>query len=757
MGATIRLALAGVRHRGIGQVLVLVAVTALTAAAIVAGLAGGTTAADLVHDAYARVGQPDVVLTGSADALRAAADDDAVSAASPPARRASGDTVVDGNPVEVVVTAVDPDQPADVGGPHLVEGRWPASADEVVVERSLLAGGVVELGGTLDVETSTGSHALRVVGAAVELSDCFWPTCDPLRTFGPEALVADLAGDEEVHVASLRLADPDRAAAVAARLQEADPEGIRGTNVWPDTRGDILVMSDVFGAMVSGFGAFLLVSACVVIAGATAARLVARRRSLALLRAIGFRPGQLTVATLAEHLVIGMVGVVIGWVLGSLAAPGLGEVDDVVGGAASTFDLGTLLIAALLVGALLSVAVVVPAWRAGRVPAAEVLHDVPTAPSGGRAVAAVARRLGASASTVAGLRRTLARPGRAALATVALLVAAVGAVVTAGFIGTVTGAIHDPARTGNPFDAYAVPTSATDEEVASALDATPEVGSWHTERDGKFTFDEDTYLLRALGGGDADHRVEQGRPLAGAGEALAGYGFLQEAGVDVGDTITVAVDGRPMEVVIVGRHLDVADAGKVLLVREETLPAGVAIDDSTTFRITAADGVDPDALAAALSQRLGDGATVAPLDAGAGEVGGVVGTLVGFALLLAAVALANLLATTVAATRERARSLGVLRTIGCTTRQLVGQSAVGTGLLGLVAGLVGVPLGWWLFGVLGDAITSGVGVGPGLVVSPPAWILVAIVPAAALLAAGSGALAALGLARRPAAELVRYE
>ena len=162
MGATVRLALSGVRHRGLGQVIVLVVVTALTSAAIVAGLAGGTTATDLVDDAYDRAGRPDVVLIGSADALRAAASNEAVASASPPARRAMADTVVDGDPVEVTITTVGSDSSVEVGAPRLVDGRWPNAANEVVVERSIVSGGVAKVGGTLVVTTPNGARDLQV-------------------------------------------------------------------------------------------------------------------------------------------------------------------------------------------------------------------------------------------------------------------------------------------------------------------------------------------------------------------------------------------------------------------------------------------------------------------------------------------------------------------------------------------------------------------------------------------------------------------
>ena len=229
--------------------------------------------------------------------------------------------------------------------------------------------------------------------------------------------------------------------------------GIDGANHWTDTRADILVVGSVFASLVGGFGVFLLVAAAFVVAGATAARLVARRRSLGLLAATGFTPRQLLAAVWAEHLLLGAVGVVLGWLLGTALAPMFqAGLDGVLPGPGPGFALRSLLVASLLVGGLLTVSVLVPAGRAVRQSPSAVLRDVPTVPDGGRRLAALARRAGAGPAAASGLRRAFARPGRTALAAGALVVAAAGAVVSLGFIGTIDAVAADPAVTGNPWD-----------------------------------------------------------------------------------------------------------------------------------------------------------------------------------------------------------------------------------------------------------------------------------------------------------------
>jgi len=761
MGATTRLALLGVRRRSRGQVIALALVTALAAVAIVTGLAAQRSATDLVDRAYQRAGRPDLVLVGDADALRRAADDPAVAAASDPAPVAALEIDVDGEPVEVRLTAVAPHALPAVAWPDLVAGRWPtAGSREVVVERSAAAG-TATIGDRIQASGPAGTVELTVVGTAVDLTGCFRPLCDPLRLLGPVDLVTKLTGGTTAeHVTALRLRDPTTARAVESRLLAADPDGLRDASAWPDTREEILEGPQLVGALAGGFGVFLIAVACLVVAGATSARLVARRRAFGLLKAVGYRPGQLTTATLAEHLAIGAAGVVAGWVGGSLLAPmvqvgieGLGDRPS------AQFATGPLLAALVLVEAILALGVIVPAWRAGHQPAAEVLRDTAAVPTGGVRVAAVARRLGAGPSTVTGLRRALARPVRAVLAGAALVVAAVGAMIAVGVIGVIDLSSTDSADTGIPWTAYAKPTRATQAQVAAVLDTTPEVAAWYTEQTTQATVGNHTFTVRVLGGDPdaASYVIREGRPASGPGQAMVGYGFLARTGHHVGDTIDLRVGGATATLQIVGWFSDLAAGGQIIQLRQQALPASAALDEPQTFRLVATEGVAPTAMAAAAAARLGDGATVvAPRLNDGGRAQGIALFTV-LTLVLGSIATANLLAVTVAGQRERARSLGILRAVGCTTRQLVGQSAVGTALIGLLAGILGAPLGWLLYRVVADATTKAAGLGPNPIPAPSWAALAAVVIGVTVTAAGAGALAAVGPARRPAAELVRYE
>ena len=71
--------------------------------------------------------------------------------------------------------------------------------------------------------------------------------------------------------------------------------------------------------------------------------------------------------------------------------------------------------------------------------------------------------------------------------------------------------------------------------------------------------------------------------------------------------------------------------------------------------------------------------------------------------------------------------------------------------------VVGVPLGLVLFGALSDLVSDGIGVGPGWMPLPTAGQLVVVSLIALTMSASLGALAVQRLARRPVADLVRWE
>ncbi|MEO3744883.1 ABC transporter permease [Plantactinospora sp. B5E13] len=802
MAAVLRLVLAGVRGGNRATALAAVVVAALATAGIVAGLSVRDQGGPRVDRLYVEAGRPDLVVYGTPEALETVRRDRALADSSPVVRYVAATVALHAEPVDARVDALsgpaatggnppgraptvdgpDPGTGAGPGRPLLRTGRWPVpgATDEVVFDRAAATDAGIRVGDRVEVTVAGRPYPLTVVGTAIDLTDCFHPDCDPIRLFVDAATLSRLApapGDTDTGAPTSpdptagtptspapgrsgallvgRLTDPADAEAVAARLL-ADGQ-VTGVQTWADTRDDILIRDRIFGASLAGFGLFVLVAAAFVVAGTATARLLVRRREIALLASVGYTGRQLVAGLVGEIVLLGTTGALAGGIAGSLLAPYLQVgLTNPLGRPAPRIAPLTLLGAGVLVVLILGVATGLPALRAARQPASEVLRDRPPRAVTPDRVARLLDRLRLGTTVRYGIGAVLVRPGRTALTAGAVAVAVAALVVGGGFTATMDRLVAEPAYTGDPYDVVVAPASGTDpQRLVAALSGIPEVGGWYSQTDRRALLGDRTFLSRAVGGDpdDAGFVVREGRPLRAAGEALVGYGLLHRLDLRVGDTVPVRVDDIPLTLTVVGWYSETEDTGEVLLYRAEQLP-GVPPD---AFLVSAQPEGTPGALAAVLRDRLGTDATVRIRASDPDELGTFTVAVRLMAGLLLAVGLAHLGTGLLSGARERSRALGVLRAVGFTVRQTVGQAAAGGAALGLLAASVGLPLGLVAHRLLADRATIGMGAGPGLAEAPPLFLLLGTVPGTVLAGAVAGALATRRLARRAASELVRWE
>jgi putative ABC transport system permease protein len=189
----------------------------------------------------------------------------------------------------------------------------------------------------------------------------------------------------------------------------------------------------------------------------------------------------------------------------------------------------------------------------------------------------------------------------------------------------------------------------------------------------------------------------------------------------------------------------------------ETLVAADADAVPDSYRIVVTPGHPVGDVGAALVARLGPGVRVELLDTGVSDLAPMLNVLRIVALILVVMAAVNLLTTMLTTNRQAAGRIGVELAIGFSARQIVSQAAVAGAAIGAAAAIVGLPLGYVTFRVLADAMSRGVGVGPGWM-PMPGWTTAAVVASVAVVvSAGVGAIAVVGLARRPASELLHRE
>jgi putative ABC transport system permease protein len=735
-GAVIRSAWS---RRRLRSTVLVALVLALAAAALSASIVVRGEAADRVDAAFTRADGADLVLyvePAAVDQLRAALD-------------ADSHVVRVGEPVESVAAALDDHDrtPLEIralpstgslNAPVITEGRPPAVASEALLDAALASAAGIAIGDRVEILSGGLERTLDVVGLAFDFSDCLYPQCDPAHLWVSATGLHTVTGDAEAAMVPVDLTDPSATAPVVDHVRARLGDALLGSNDWPDTRSDLLVETDFFAAFLGGFGLFVLFASAIVITSAIAARTMERRRAIALYKSVGFTATQLTLAVVLEHVLIAFAASVAGWVAATLLSPLLrvgplrllesGHVDWNASALVATCAVTTIIVV---------VATLLPAWRGGRV-------DVARGLAGDARPARHRRRRGNGTDVPIPLAFALAaigsRPVRTGFNVVAIVTAVVAAIVSFSIVRSIDVVMLDPALTGDPADVELEPAASdAPTDIARALDHTPGAGAWYSFVDDTATVGGHDVHIRAIGGDPATTGfvVGGGRLPTHAGEAAAGYGLLRERGWHLGDRVTVGVSGTAFDVELVGWYRESEDGGELLQLRMEDY--GRAVDDlHPTFGVIATPSTTTDALATALADEFGSGATIRPNvpdDSGIRPFRVALGVMT---LLAAAVAVAHVMASMLTTQRESRRRQGIQRVVGLRPSQLLSEWLVHGAVLAAAALVVAVPLGWFAQRALGDLLTSEIGIGPGLTFGPTPRSMVLIAGVTLV----SGALAA---------------
>ena len=618
MRSALLLAGAGLRSRRRLGLAVTLLVLVLAAIGIAAGLVVTRQGAPLLDAAADDARVAHLVVFGDADAIERVASDPEVVARAGPFPTLDGlELLAAGEEVPLRVVALDSPDVA-VNRPVPRAGPWARRADEIVLDRSLAVDLGLEIGDRIAVRSEGSTTRFTVVGTGVDFTDCFYPQCDPGRAWVTTAGLDRFdAADRTFAQGWLRFDDPEQADPFVQQQAADGVEGITGTESWLDTRGDFLTLDRIFGSFVAAFGLFVLAVAAVVVAGSTAMRVVANRRAIGLYGAIGCTPRQITAGLLLENLGLGVVAAAIGWFLAGFLAPSLQlGIGRTLGTQGPTWTALGLAAAVVAISLLMLLATVVPAVSAARRPVTDVLRDIPRDHTSwfNRRASALPRRL-----SLVGAQEAASQPVRSALAALAITVAVVGTIVSIGFIDGIGGIADDPAREGDPWRVALVAGDTPRDRIETALDDEPGVDQWFADQERRSTFRDGAFLSVATDGDPdaAGYRITRGRAMRDAGEAIAGYGFLQRFDVDVGDRVDIRAGTTPLRLTIVGEYRDTEDSGEVLRYRWESLAAAEPGVEPDVYRIEPAAGVGPDALARTLRQQLGPGVRTEILDTGA--------------------------------------------------------------------------------------------------------------------------------------------
>jgi putative ABC transport system permease protein len=602
-------------------------------------------------------------------------------------------------------------------------GRWLSGPGEIVLSRERTGPPGTAVGDTMTV----AGVQLTVVGIALSITGTagawVWPTQSDV-----------LHGEDATPSRQMlyRFADAGSDARVAADVSTVTA-GLRdgavlGSASYLVAKRDADSGTAPVVPFVVAFAVLGLVMSVLIVANVVNGAVVAGYRNIGVVKTLGFSPGQVVASYAGQVLVPGFVGCAAGAVLGNLLAVPLlaqtGRAYDVstTGGVAGWVD-G---LAVLGMPAVMAIAAVVPAARAGRIPAAQAIA-IGRAPRTGRGYR-VRRALHATRLPLPlrfGLGTPFARPARTGITVLAVLLGAMTVVFAVGLTasldrvaGAATRASEVPVEVdlgGGPvLSKPGAPPGAkpdTPTTGGAGLDAAGVLAAIHAQPGtarvvGAARVGRNLSLVGYTGevgleayDGPADwigFPLISGRWWNGPDEVVAGSGLLRTTGHVLGDTVTLSSNLGRRQVRIVGEVFDLEyNDGMVLLSGAGTL---VGLSDHTGpdwYDVGLTPGTDVDAYVSALSGTVGMSAEVSATaeDHDTQTFAILVGLVVTLTLLLSTVAGLGVFNTVVLNTRERVHEVGVLKTVGMTPGQVTASVIAGMAGIGLVAGVLAVPFG----------------------------------------------------------------
>ena len=648
--------------------------------------------------------------------------------------------------------------PADprVDRPLVIAGRLPRAAGEVTIFRGLAQGTDLDAGDELAL--GRGGR-LKIVGVAVLplTSADGWVTsaqADALTPAPPAA--GEPRSPRTVVELPLRLRDPQAAGAFTKSL-EAGPD-LRAAD-WLQARREFSDESRRNLGILGASTLLALLAAGFTLATAIGGRVLADRRRIGLLRAVGVTPRGVTGALLAHYLALAALATPIGLLAGRLLAPPLLGDTLTLLGTPQPPPPGPVLAAEVLALVLFAVAVAtaLPAWRAGRLPPVVALEPVrPSAGDRASRAARAARALRLPAVAMLGAKDAYVQRARAILTMASLALAGMVVVCALAFETTMDRLAAEPALRAQPWDIAVDTQGMAPERVDRLLAGAPGVADVARR-----------YSLVALAGGLAVEArvidgspsafafaVPDGRGVARAGEVTLGRGVIDALGLRFGDRVRLSVAGKPFEATLVGRHVEPETDGRGAVMLAGTVPPAALERPGWVVRLDrGADSVRTEAEIT----RLGAGRLFVhrPAESLQDEIDEMRPIVYGVMALLLAIAGVNLLTTLLLGVRERRRDVAILGAVGATRRQVTGTVVAGGVLLAVPSVVAGLPLGAWMFRML-VGITDPSD-GPDVATLPSWWVVVLAVPVALAAVAVVSALAAREAAGVPVPVALRTE
>jgi putative ABC transport system permease protein len=668
----------------------------------------------------------------------------------------------------------------------LKSGHWPAAPDQVVWSQAGPISGGIQIGSTVTFPEAPGSPTLTVVGFANSITN----TADAWVLPAQIAALSSTGSQPQAQVL-YRFSSASTATAINAdesALKAALPAGtVQGTASYLTVRTAEQSNVAIWAPFIIAFGIIALVMSVLIVANVVSGAVIAGTTRIGVLKAIGFTPAQVTGSYVLQVAVPALAGSVVGAVLGVLLAiPILSQNASVYGVGSLSIPLWVEMAVPLVILGLTAVGAMLPALRAGRMSATQAIATgrAPRAAHGYLAHRLLGKLRRVPRAATIGLAAPFSRPARTAVTAGAIMFGAVAVTFGVGLSATLnrvyvdlrladtaplrispapSGPVHVQPGKGKTVIGTGGPPSASPAEqqaIAAALTANPDIVHWVPETDAQVDVAGLSQQAQVTAF-DANaswtgYPMIKGSWYSGSGSVDVNTTFLTDTGTSVGSTVTLTSGGRSETVRIAGEAFanDSRDPGVFMSGSDlARIDPGQA---PTQYYAGVKPGTDPQAVANALTAKLDPngpapaavaGIQVTPNDDG--ELIAVVTLIALLTILLVVVAGLGVLNTVVLQLRERVHDLGVFKSVGMTPRQAIAMVVCSVTLIGLLAGIVGVPLGVLVHNgvvpVMGHAANTDL---PAAVISVYSWWEYVLLALAGLVIAVVAALGPAGWAAR---------
>jgi len=613
----------------------------------------------------------------------------------------------------------------DPGGPveqiRITAGHWPSSNDEIALTRSFSELNNIGVGQKIKV-TSVAQEPMLTVTAEVVDIDEGSADLSSQHAWVPSSAISGLsAKNSSYYLMTYRFATDPSSAQLQAdmdRLRSALPPGsVVGSVNYILIRNVFNITNQIVTSVLIAFGIFALAATAAIVANLVTGIVISAYREIGIMKAVGFTPRQVVAVFELQILIPAGAACLVGIPAGTLASQPLLANSSHALGLAYTPSFSFALDLVTLAGALLIVALaaLLPAFRAGLLKPVVVIANA-SAPRGrsGRGLRRFAAQMRLPRPVVLGFGDAFARPARAILTLLAILLGVATVTVALGLPRSFAAINNSETNAGNVDVVVRKSPALSDADALRIINSQPETARIVAETGENFTVPGigDPVNARVFRGDSSrlGYMVVAGRWFSGPGEVLAPKALLQDAKLKIGDHFVASAHGNAVPLVVVGEIYDINNLGHSLFMDWATL---VAVEPDVTpdaYLITLTPGAAVGAYVQRVAAAQPDLLDVEPNNIGIiGPVKIIDTVLLIIAAVIALIGVGGIFNTLLLNTRERVRDTATLKAVGMSPRQVMAMVAASAGLIALVGGIIAIPAGVGLHRYLLDLISGSAG------------------------------------------------